>query len=77
MIFIGGTNHGRTDGGMPAPGAKYHAINRLDCAGRRETFREIYYRHDRYWLHESLDTPEKIAKAIRDYEGQRVTSHQP
>lgn len=68
MIFIGGTNHGRKDGGLPPPGAPHYMIPTLDCAGHRTTFRELYIRGESYWLHASLDTPEKVAEAIREYE---------
>jgi hypothetical protein len=44
-------------------------IPTIDCAGHRATFRELYIRGERYWFHASLDTPEKIAEAISQYEG--------
>lgn len=68
MIFIGGTNHGRKDGGLPPEGASHYRLPTINVAGRRTSFHELYIRGERYWLHASLDTPEKIAEAIRQYE---------
>jgi hypothetical protein len=67
-IFIGGTNHGRTDGGIPDPGAKYYRVPMFNLAGVRRFEREGYYRHGGYWIHESLDTPEQVAEAVTQYE---------
>lgn len=43
------------------------AISR-SAAAAQDQHRDLYLRGERYRLHESLDTPEKIAEAIRQFE---------
>lgn len=67
MYFIGGTNHGRWDGGIPSEGARYHEVPTFDLAGHRYFRREMYHRAEPYWRHESL-SDEQFAQAVAEFE---------
>lgn len=67
MIFIGGTNHGRSDGGIPSPNASFHRVPTLDLRGARNFHTEVYHRSEGYWRHESL-TDDEFSAAVAEYE---------
>ena len=74
MYFIGGTNHGRWDGGIPQEGARYHQIPTFDLAGYRHYRREMYHRTDGYWRHESL-SDEQFRLAVAEHEAATPRRH--
>lgn len=67
MFFIGGTNHGRWDGGIPQEGAPYYQIPTFDLRGVRNFHTEVYHRCDGYWRHECLSDGE-FREAVKAFE---------
>lgn len=67
MFFIGGTNHGRWDGGIPQEGAPYYQIPTFDLRGVRNFHTEVYHRCDGYWRHERL-SDEEFKQAVEEFE---------
>jgi hypothetical protein len=68
MYFIGGTNNGRRDGGLPQAGAPYYSVGIISGSGARLMQCETYYRHEGFWLHESFETCAARDEAIQQFE---------
>lgn len=67
MFFIGGTNHGRRDGGIPDDGDSFYRIPTFDLRGVRNFHTEVYHRCQGYWRHESL-TDDGFRQAVEKHE---------